>query len=521
MDVNELLKLIQQPAALLEQDSAAIEQLTIQYPYFQTAWLLLARKSLLQNEPLAEEKLNLAAAHVINRVKLYMFLHQPPTVAGSNDAVVEPVKEAAAEKSDTADSLELDGLLRSIHERKQQILSTAEEEVTVDKSENKVLPDNMQDEAVIIEEGITPPATSNAEQETLQPAHDPGLDASQLKLEENGLEFMLTNETAGNGEYIPLNELLNEENDEYNFTEERDPEVESNTVIEEEFILNDIDQDLKLLEIGNISTAESKLLVETENEEAEMVEGDKGLIAWKELELEVLRQDEAEREAELELINKSAGGGAEFTPMEIAEDTDEPETIEVIPELDSIMQLESIAGDAEMEKVNAAEEATEPGESSLRFSEHVPVPGQFLPGKSHSFIDWLRFFKPENKDSPVAAAEKPVAPSSIPAAEETPAIGDIGTIGAGMLEELNAIDRIVSSIRHEAGTKPDLLRSPAELARKSVEMDDELVTETLASIYEEQGLIDKAIRTYARLSLKFPEKSLFFAARIKALKSKK
>ena len=52
-------------------------------------------------------------------------------------------------------------------------------------------------------------------------------------------------------------------------------------------------------------------------------------------------------------------------------------------------------------------------------------------------------------------------------------------------------------------------------------MDDELVTETLANIYEEQGKTDKAIRTYARLSLKFPEKSLFFAARIKALKSKK
>ncbi len=45
-----------------------------------------------------------------------------------------------------------------------------------------------------------------------------------------------------------------------------------------------------------------------------------------------------------------------------------------------------------------------------------------------------------------------------------------------------------------------------------------LVTETLARIYIEQELWDKAIKTYEILILKYPEKSSLFAAKIKEIK---
>lgn len=60
--------------------------------------------------------------------------------------------------------------------------------------------------------------------------------------------------------------------------------------------------------------------------------------------------------------------------------------------------------------------------------------------------------------------------------------------------------------------------NPVNMAKKSVQDSDEFVTETLARIYAKQGNISKAIRAYQKLSLKFPEKTAYFAALIEELK---
>jgi hypothetical protein len=54
--------------------------------------------------------------------------------------------------------------------------------------------------------------------------------------------------------------------------------------------------------------------------------------------------------------------------------------------------------------------------------------------------------------------------------------------------------------------------SPAQVGKQSLIEDESLVTETLARIYERQGDYKRAARAFANLSLKFPEKSVYFAA---------
>lgn len=54
--------------------------------------------------------------------------------------------------------------------------------------------------------------------------------------------------------------------------------------------------------------------------------------------------------------------------------------------------------------------------------------------------------------------------------------------------------------------------------KSSLVEDDSLISETLAVVYAHQGYNGKAIKIYKKLSLRFPEKSCYFAAQIENLK---
>lgn len=92
------------------------------------------------------------------------------------------------------------------------------------------------------------------------------------------------------------------------------------------------------------------------------------------------------------------------------------------------------------------------------------------------------------------------------------------TDGSGSSDEL--IDRFLtlSNLRivAEEGEVTEEIRTEAEL-----DAEDDPVTEELAEIYLEQGLIGEAIAIYRRLHLDNPEKSAYFAALIEKLKKNK
>ncbi len=82
------------------------------------------------------------------------------------------------------------------------------------------------------------------------------------------------------------------------------------------------------------------------------------------------------------------------------------------------------------------------------------------------------------------------------------------------------IDRFLSSntgsIRRNSADETSIEnRSHEDILERSTAEDDELITETLANIYFQQKNYEKAIQAFEKLSLKYPEKSIYFATRIK------
>lgn len=62
--------------------------------------------------------------------------------------------------------------------------------------------------------------------------------------------------------------------------------------------------------------------------------------------------------------------------------------------------------------------------------------------------------------------------------------------------------------------------SPVEMAKKSDIIEGDIVSETLAKVYEDQERFSEAILTYEKLILLFPQKETYFASRIENLRKR-
>ncbi len=87
------------------------------------------------------------------------------------------------------------------------------------------------------------------------------------------------------------------------------------------------------------------------------------------------------------------------------------------------------------------------------------------------------------------------------------------------LSKTEIIDKFIAENPTISRPKQEFF-NPISAAQESVIDQENIVSETLATIYENQGYYQKAISIYEKLKLKHPEKSIIFAARIDVLKNK-
>lgn len=134
-------------------------------------------------------------------------------------------------------------------------------------------------------------------------------------------------------------------------------------------------------------------------------------------------------------------------------------------------------------------------------------PLQFTKKEKYSFTEWLQVttLKTINRGQEEKKTEEAeIADINFPIAEDS-----------SKKERFDLIDKF---LMENPKIEPNENIVPINI-KDSVELDkNELMTETLARVYLEQKKYKNAMQAYKILSLKYPEKSGFFADRIRAIK---
>lgn len=444
MNAQQFYLYIENPEKLGIHEEVQIRGVLKEYPYFQSAHILLAKCLKNMDNYTFEKQLRTASIFASNRAVLYQLLKSKKVSSKSTPVEIQELKGEQKTEEQNFEAIE------------QAHYTTIEEPVIITQKESKGLVTPI--ESVVVEQKI-----DDLENETNEQVHSISIEEPVLLPKIVQVEEVLSIENSQMVSPIIIEEKLIETN-----IEEPDTQVSINQeALEQPKIEQQANQPIQ-------SKAEEDHLL---NRREEIANQYREFLRKKELSLNApIVQNKKEIEIEKVVETEKPKVETKIEPIELIVS---PSHIE--PEI-ALPQPEKVV-------------------------DHLPQPQS----TEHSFSEWLKLNQFNLSVKQVNLPEQTIS-NQIIEDNEMPSKPDT-------IDVDNILDRFINSNPTISRPKAEFF-NPVKAAQKSLEDNNDLITETLAGMYEKQGNFNKAISMYEKLSLKYPEKSLIFAARIQEIKNK-
>lgn len=485
MDYRQIINMMQYPDQSDRNSLSALQELLKEYPYFQTGHLLLAKAMHIQEHIRYDKQLKSAAIYAADRKILHNLIH--------HSAKIVPVTVAATSSPFVLEELPPEPVTEELVSENPFVASTHEVPVSTPLAAGSDTVLNPVDDT-LPEPVIYHPVAQEEPLELIQDyspdkGAEPSSDPREI-LKKRLAELLGETPSPSSapvevkGESTTETPVVIEATKAEATTDktESGEQLSSGTDQIEEPVPDDTSE---------LTSTETEILPDP----AEILdeETSKNLKPIEKIEFEYALEESIlqslENLPELSSSPEYTGSATQSSPVTAAETTD-------TGSFTSWLKMKSGGNFGRYEIVHAYGEP----ESNTTIKSEDPVP------PVHTELKRTEISEVPSLTVSLSADQKSQTPASFDPAEKDHEIKDKKAL----------IERFIATEPKIVPSKAEFY-SPANQARKSVEEHEDLVSETLANIYREQGNFLKARSCFEKLGLLHPEKSRYFAALVKEI----